>query len=118
MSDRMNAHKKKYFRLDVMVGKLEIHNCDDLLSFEDILCLRMKEQFLDYENQVSLAMIPFYQQRLQHLNETIRSKRGDPGTSQEDITFLEKTKVDMQKNLDREKTELNEKAQALYNTWL
>jgi len=24
MSDRLNAHKKKYFRLDVSVGRLEL----------------------------------------------------------------------------------------------
>lgn len=27
LSDRMNAFKKKYFRLDVIVGKLELTNC-------------------------------------------------------------------------------------------
>ena len=60
LSDRMNAFKKKYFRLDVIVGKLELFNCEDLFCEEDILCLRLKEQFVDYENKVSLAMIPFY----------------------------------------------------------
>lgn len=49
-SDRMNQQKKKYFRLDVSVGKLEIHNLDDLLSEEDLLCLKMREQYLDWEN--------------------------------------------------------------------
>jgi hypothetical protein len=43
MSDRMNAYKKKYYRLDVSVGKLELQNCEDLFSQEDILCLKMKE---------------------------------------------------------------------------
>jgi len=57
----MNAYKKKYYRLDVSVGKLELYNFEDLFSPEDILCLKMKDQFIDYENQVSLAMIPFYQ---------------------------------------------------------
>jgi hypothetical protein len=60
MSDRMNAFKKKYYRLDVSVGKLELRNCEDLFSDEDLLCLEMRDQFTDYENQVSLAMIPFY----------------------------------------------------------
>lgn len=60
MSDRLNAHKKKYFRLDVSVGRLELQNCEELFSQEDILCLKMKDQFVEYENQVSLAMIPFY----------------------------------------------------------
>jgi hypothetical protein len=39
----MNAYKKKYYRLDVSVGKLELQNCEDLFSQEDILCLKMKE---------------------------------------------------------------------------
>jgi hypothetical protein len=55
------------------VGKLEIHNLEDLLSEEDRLCLKMREQFTDWENQVSLAMIPFYQQRLDHLDDTIKA---------------------------------------------
>ena len=63
----MNAYKKKYYRLDESVGKLELYNFEDLFSQEDILCLKMKDQFIDYENQVSLAMIPFYQQRLHHI---------------------------------------------------
>lgn len=50
MSDRLNAHKKKYFRLDVSVGRIELQNCEDLFSQEDILCLKMKDQFVEYEN--------------------------------------------------------------------
>lgn len=60
LSDRMNAFKKKYYRLDVNVGRVELLNCEELFVQEDILCLKLREQFVDYENQVSLAMIPFY----------------------------------------------------------
>jgi hypothetical protein len=75
MSDRMNADKKKYYRLDVSVSKLELYNFEDLFSQEDILCLKMKDQFIDYENQVSLAMIPFYQQRLHQLQSRIQEEK-------------------------------------------
>lgn len=116
-SDRMNQQKKKYFRLDVSVGKLEIHNLDDLLSEEDLLCLKMREQYLDWENQVSLAMIPFYTQRLEHLLGAIDEARYQHAP-REELVFLEKTRDDMEANLKREKDELQQKAQTLYDTWL
>ena len=110
LSDRMNAFKKKYFRLDVTVGKMELHNCEDLFCEEDLLCLKMKEQFIDYENQVSLAMISFYQQRLQHLEEKIhieiQKKRGGQGSNIEDLNFLEKTLDEIKSNLQKEINEV------------
>lgn len=60
LSDRMNAFKKKYFRLDVIVGKMELFSCEDMFGKEENLCQLMKEKFVEYENKVSLAMIPFY----------------------------------------------------------
>lgn len=117
MSDRMNAFKKKYFRLDVNVGKLELLNCEELFSKEDILCLQMKEQFIAYESQVSLAMIPFYQQRREHLLTKIREERGRPFRNTEDLKFLDKTLKDIEASLAKEKDEVQQKAQALYDTW-
>jgi hypothetical protein len=111
MSDRMNAYKKKYYRLDVSVGKLELYNCEDLFSQEDILCLKMKDQFIDYENQVSLAMIPFYTQRLHHLQSRIQEEKGKGAQkNSDDLAFLIKTAKDVQNSLTKEKTEVQQKA--------
>lgn len=115
----MNAYKKKYYRLDVSVGKLELYNFEDLFSPEDILCLKMKDQFIDYENQVSLAMIPFYQQRLQHLQSRILEEKSKGALKKsDDIEFLIKTAKDVQNSLAKEKAEVQQKAQALYDTWV
>ena len=106
MSDRMNAKKKKYFRLDVSIGKLELRFCEDLFSEEDLLCLEMRDQYIEYENQVSLAMIPFYQQRREHLVEKIRLEQSKTIRNNDDLLFLNKTLKDIENSLEKEKQEV------------
>ena len=63
LADRQNSFKTKYFRLDIVVGKLVLNNLKNLFCEEDKLALQLREQFKDYETRISLAMIPFYEQR-------------------------------------------------------
>ena len=95
------------------IGKLDLLNCEDLFSEEDILCLKMKEQFIAYENQVSLAMIPFYQERREHLREQISKEKRDIRSakgSKAHQEFLEKTLHDVETSLEKEKQEVQTKA--------
>lgn len=62
-------------------------------------------------------MIPFYTQRLEHLLVAIDEARYQHAP-REELLFLEKTRDDMEANLKREKDELQQKAQTLYDTWL
>ena len=43
LSNRMHAHKKQYFRLDIVVGKVSFSNCRNYFSEEDKLALDLKE---------------------------------------------------------------------------
>lgn len=65
LCDRANSYKKKYFRLDIVLGKLSLSNFRDTFTEEDKLALKLKNQYKEYEHRVSLAMIPFYEQRQQ-----------------------------------------------------
>jgi len=56
----MHSYKSKYFRLDIVVGKLNFMQCKDYFSDEDVLVKKVYEQNKDYEDRVNLGMIPFY----------------------------------------------------------
>lgn len=70
----------------------------------------MKDQFIDYENQVSLAMISFYQHRLSHLEMKFLEEREKQGAKQDDLHFLQKTLDEVRSNLSKEINEVQEKA--------
>lgn len=107
----MNAFKKKYYRLDVNVGRVELLNCEELFVQEDILCLKLREQFVDYENQVSLAMIPFYAERILHLDKRIEEERNKRDKANHDeMQFLKRTLTDLSNSLAKEKKDVEQKA--------
>jgi hypothetical protein len=89
LQDRDNAYKKNQFRLDITVGKIRLVNCKNIFCDDDKLCLEMKEQFKDYETRVSLAMIPLYDERLNHIKKEIDHKVRS-SAKPEDIRFLRK----------------------------
>ena len=51
LSDRLHSFKKRYFRLDIILGNLKLFNCRRYLSMadelakEDKLAIRLKEEF-------------------------------------------------------------------------
>lgn len=61
LSNRMHSYKKQYYRLDIIVGKVNIFNYKQLFEEEDKLALQLKQKFKEHEMRVSLAMIPFYE---------------------------------------------------------
>lgn len=60
LCDRMNAYKKRYYTLDITVGKIAIKEFLLLLSKEEQLVLELKDVYKEYEKRTSLAMIPHY----------------------------------------------------------
>lgn len=74
MSDRLHSFKKRYFRLDIILGNVKLFNCKTHLSKEDKKALELKEKFQEYETRISLCMIPFYMERLRFINEEIMHK--------------------------------------------
>jgi len=69
LSDRMHSFKKRYYRLDIVVGKMSLLRCPSVFSAEDRLAIELKELYKDYERRTSLAMIPFYMSRLEFIEE-------------------------------------------------
>ena len=67
----MHAHKTQYYRLDIILGRVNFSSLHKYLVEEDRLAVRLRELFKQYEQQVSLAMIPFYEDRLQHIGEQL-----------------------------------------------
>ena len=64
-------------------------------------------------------MIPFYQHRLQHLLSRIQEETNKGvHKNTEDLAFLHRTAREVQASLDKERAEVQQKAQALYDTWV
>ena len=61
-------------------------------------------------------MIPFYMDRLRYITEEYEHKR-DRGASEPELVFLDKTRNEVQKSLDKEKLEVKKMANELYSLW-
>ena len=67
LCDRINALKKRHYRLDLIIGKISIRE-HPIFSPEDRCAMELKELYEEYERVTSLGMIPFYESRLQALS--------------------------------------------------
>ena len=99
LCDRANSFKQKYFRLDINLGRLALTNCKLLFSDEDKLALTLREQYRDYEQRTSLAMIPFYEQRAQFIESELDLKTR-AHAPKADIEFLTRTKDEVLRKLE------------------
>jgi len=45
LSDRLHSFKKRYFRLDIILGNVKLFNCKNYLAPEDKLGIKLKEEF-------------------------------------------------------------------------
>jgi len=102
VTDRLNAFKKRYYRIDIIVGKLSVRRYAELFSEEDRLVIRLKHWCKLYDRRVSLALLPFYRARLEYLSRERASK--------EAIAIVEK-------DLERERGQLEAAANLIYSTW-
>ena len=69
-------------------------NYNKVLSEEDKLALKLRKEFKDYETRVSLAMIPLYKARHEHIVNEIKFKTQN-GAPVNDIEFLKNTEKDV-----------------------
>lgn len=76
----MHSFKKRYFRLDVVMGKVLLHNCK-YFDYEDKLAFKLKEDFKQYETRASLALIPFFMERLTFIESEQATKENDANCS-------------------------------------
>jgi len=88
-------------------------NFRHLFGEEDRLALLLREQFKNYETRVSLAMIPFYMERVQYIGKEIQSKLTEKALYA-DIEFLNQSLEEVNRKLAVEKSEVQSLATALY----
>jgi hypothetical protein len=74
VTDRLNSFKKRYYRIDIIVGKLSVRHYAELFSEEERLVIRLKHLCKLYDRRVSLALLPFYRARLEYLSRERASK--------------------------------------------
>jgi hypothetical protein len=60
LSNRINAKKIKYYRLDLTIGTLKFTN-HPLFCEEDHLAVSLQKQFRQYEERVGLCLIDHLQ---------------------------------------------------------
>jgi hypothetical protein len=67
LSNRLHSFKKRYYRLDIVIGKLCVYKYPLIFCKEDKLAIELRELYKDYERRTSLAMIPFFIDRLKFI---------------------------------------------------
>jgi len=100
LSNRLHSFKKRYYRLDVYIGKLVLQKYPQIFNAEDLLAIEMKDLYKTYERRTSLAMIPFYMQRLEFMRAEQDKLERNPGSSKEEKDFLKKNLDETQRLLD------------------
>ena len=69
MSDRLNSFKQRYYRIDIIVGKILLKKFDKLFHKEDSMMMELKHLCKTYDRRVSLALIPFYMDKIEFIDE-------------------------------------------------
>jgi hypothetical protein len=115
LCDRMHSYKKRYYRLDLIVGKVYLHSYPDFYCLEDHLAIELKEFYKEWERRSSLALIPFYLERIKFMEDE-KYKRANYGLN-DDLQFLQDNIEDTRRKLDKEKGELQLLAQNVYRKW-
>ena len=78
--------------------------------------INLKQMCKVYDRRVSLALIPFFMERIDFLAEEINQKEVD-GASKKDIQFLQRMRDNIKSDLEKEKDEIAKSAQKIYDLW-
>lgn len=116
----MHSFKQRYYRLDINVGKIILYGYPEYFSPEDVLSIELKELFKEWERRTSLALIPFYMERLKFMEDEQYKRERDgmnPLKSKEDDEFLKRNIEETMRKLEQEKREIQEVADQLYRKW-
>jgi hypothetical protein len=74
VTDRANSYKKRYYRIDIIVGKILLRKHYYLFKDEHTNMMDLRYLCKLYDRRVALALIPFLQERLKYLGEEIIQK--------------------------------------------
>ena len=118
VSDRMNSFKKRYYRIDIVVGKITLRRYAGFFLPEEQKMVDLKHLCKIYDRRVSLALIPFYHDRIEHLEELLETRRREaPATNKKDRKFLENVLKNLKRDRDAETDQVSKMAQQIYDTW-
>ena len=95
----MHSFKQRYFRLDINIGKICLHNYPEYYSQEDRLAIKLKEHFKDWERRTSLALIPFYMERLRFMEDELE-RRVREGSAEGEEEFMKRNIEETKRKLD------------------
>lgn len=110
MTDRLNSFKTQYYRIDIIIGKILLKKWAGMFHAEDQLAVDLKHMCKSYDRRVSLALIPFYMERLEYLKGEIDTQEASEKNTTKDLTFLRNMQTNIQRDLDFERNELRESA--------
>jgi hypothetical protein len=131
LSHRNNVAKSKYYRLDLNIGKLKIHE-HPLFTEEDKLASDIEQAFYDYEKRVDLCLVDHLKERVEVLSSELQIREYElnqllqvPTTTQQaqgkilhdKIQMLRKHLESAQNQLNDEKAAIQTGAESLYMKW-
>ena len=117
VTDRQNSFKKQYYRIDIILGRMQLKRYAQLFSKEDQMLVDLKYMCKDYDRRVALALIPFYLERLEYIKDQIMDKDNRGDDEHQDLEFLRTMKVNIERDLRSEKEQVTKDAQAIVDKW-
>ena len=82
VTDRANSFKKRYYKINIIVGKVLLKDHFELFNKEHQQMMDLKYKCKLYDRRVSLALIPFLKERIEYLRDEIDS------SVDKDLTYL------------------------------
>lgn len=116
VTNRLNSFKKRYYRIDIIIGKMFLKKYKKLFSPEDQMMVDLKFLCKEYDRRCDMALLPFYMDRLDFLRGELEAKQQKGSRSDE--KFLETIIRNIEKSLETEKSELKVQSQEIYDLWL
>lgn len=109
ISDRLNSYKKQFYCIDIMVGKIVLSKYAQLFTEQDTKILELKHKCKLYDRRVSLALIPFYMQKIDFLESQLRG-----ALAKKDKEFLKSVLRNVQQEKTLETQQINKDANEIY----
>ena len=111
VSDRMNSFKKRYYRIDIIVGKVTFRRYAGFFLAEEQKMIDLRHLNKIYDRRVSLALIPFYNERIQYIRAEKDNKVG------KDAQFLTNVLNNLEEDLAEEKKQIQKMAKQIFGLW-
>lgn len=101
VTDRLNSFKKRYYRIDIIIGKMFLKKYAQLFSSEDQMMIDLKFLCKEYDRRCDMALLPFYMDRLEFLRDELDNKQEKGNVADE--KFLETMIHNIESELEKEK---------------